>query len=192
MFCSNLHMVCIWDVILVGRDNQILGAIQGKALLEGCFATLDHYGNPLRGIFAARAGTPIAGGWRAGFESWAGDWKERSLSHGFVKRNYGATLLCDQCRAIQPHKKTPDDLLQFVYSNFNLDAPWTSTIRDHATYLNQTSPAQQSPWTGVPGFDISRVRWDSAHTILLGAGKDIAASFLWDLVARPMWVYYST
>ena len=133
---------------------------------------------------ASRAGSPVAGGWKAAFESWAGDWKERSLSHQFAKRNYGSTLLSDQCRAIQPHKRTPENLLELVYANFNLDAPWTTTTRDHNTYLDQTPPAQQSPWVRVPGFDIRRVRWDSSHTILLGCGKDIAASFLLDVATR--------
>ena len=38
-----------------------------------------------------------------------------------------------------------------------------------------------TPWVEVPGFSIKRVRWDSAHTILLGTGKDVAASFLFDM-----------
>ena len=144
---------------------------------------MDHYGNRLTGVFATRCGGLISGGWKACFESWTGDWKERSLSHNFVKRNYQSTMLCDQCSAIQPHKKTPADMLDKVYSNFNLDAPWTMTIRDHATYLSQTAPIQRSPWCALPGFDIRRVRFDAAHVILLGIGKDIAASFLWDLVS---------
>ena len=160
-------------------------------MLDGHFPSHDHYGQPLQGVLGARAGCPIAGGWLAAFESWNGDWKERSLSHNFIKRNYQSTLLCDQCSAIKPHKKTPENLMHLVYSNFNLDAPWTSTIRTHAEYLAQTSIAQQSPWVSVPGFDISRVCWDSAHTILLGTGKDLAASFLCDLVACPLFLIVS-
>ena len=154
----------------------------GKSLLDGHFPTCDHYGNPLAGVLGARAGGLIAGAWKAAFESWNGDWKERALSHNFVKRNYQSTLLCDQCRAVAPHKKTPVDMLHLAYTNFSLDAQWTTTIRTHAEYLAQTSIAQQSPWVAVPGFSISRVCWDSAHTILLGCGIDIGASFLCDLV----------
>ena len=172
---------------LIPFSKQLLGLafalpIQGKTLLQGRFPTLDHYGNELRGPHGARAGTHVCGGWLAGFESWTGDWKERSLSHSFIKRNYQSTLLCDQCRAVQPHKKTPEDMLGLVYSNFNIDAPWTATIRSHADYLTQTSPSQRSAWCSLPGFDLNRVRWDTAHTILLGTGKDMAASFLLDFV----------
>ena len=142
---------------------------------------MDQYGSPLSGNRLLKAGRPICGGWRGGFESWAGDWKERSLSHSFVKRNYQSTLLCDQCSAVQPHAKTPAHMLENIYSDFRLDAPWTKTIRNHQTYLQETPDNLLSPWVAVPGFNISRVRWDSAHTILLGIGKDIAAGFLWDL-----------
>ena len=153
---------------------DVLLDTSGKALLDD--------GNPLAGVLGARAGGLIAGAWKAAFESWNGDWKERALSHNFVKRNYQSTLLCDQCRAVAPHKKTPVDMLHLAYTNFSLDAQWTTTIRTHDEYLAQTSIAQQSPWVAVPGFSISRVCWDSAHTILLGCGKDIGASFLCDLL----------
>ena len=129
-----------------------------------------------------RANSPIAGGWRGAFESWCGDWKERSLSHAFIRRNYQSTTLCDQCKAIQPFKRTPPNLMHLIYTDFRLDAPWTRTLRDHQAYLAETPGDQQTPWVHVPGFDLSRVRWDSAHTILLGTGKDVAASFLVDLV----------
>ncbi len=154
--------------------------------MSGVFPSLDQYGNQLRGDRGLKAHSPICGGWRAGFESWCGDWKERSLSHQFIKRNYQSTFLCDQCQAVQPFKRTPDDLIPLIYSDFRLTAPWTGTLRNHQTYMNQTPVGQQSPWVNVPGFSISRVRWDSAHTILLGTGKDIAASFLCDLVAWHM------
>ena len=160
-------------------------AISGKALLAGRFPDLDQYGNPLKGVFGARAGSLIANGWLAAFESWCGDWKERASSHTFVKRNYQSTLMCDQCSAVQPHKKTPQDMLPMAYSNFSTTAPWATAIRCHDDYLKQTVPAQRSPWCALPGFDLNRIRWDTAHTILLGTGKDMAASFLWDLVTWP-------
>ncbi|CAJ1393929.1 unnamed protein product [Effrenium voratum] len=155
-----------------------------KSLLEGRFPHTDQFGNALTGDRALKAGDLICGGWRAAFESWTGDWKERSLSHEFVKRNYQSMRICDQCEAIKPFAKTPAALLPLVFSNFSLDAPWTKTIRNHATYLQETPPSNLTPWLEVPGFDIARVRWDSAHTILLGAGKDLAAAFLVDLALR--------
>lgn len=156
----------------------------GNSLLNGRFPSVDQYGNLLKGERAAKSRHFIAGGWRGGFEAWCGDWKERSLSHNFVKRNYQSTMLCDQCGAVNPHAKTPERLLPYVYSNFDEDAPWKQTLRNHAGYLQETPLHLQTPWLAIPGFDISRVRWDSAHTILLGIGKDIAASFLCDLVSR--------
>ena len=105
------------------------------------------------------------------------------MSHCFVRRNYQSTFLCDQCRAVQPHKKTADALLDLIYSNFSLTAPWVATIRNHAMYLNDTPVGQRTPWLALPGFDISRVRWDSAHTILLGTAKDVAAAVLCDWVS---------
>ncbi len=152
-------------------------------MLNGRFPSVDQYGNLFNGARAAKSGQFIAGGWRGGFEAWCGDWKERSLSHCFVKRNYQSTMLCDQCGAVSPHAKTPERLLQYVYSNFDVCAPWKQTLRTHAQYLQETPLHLQTPWLAIPGFDISRVRWDSAHTILLGTGKDIAASFLCDLVS---------
>lgn len=158
-------------------------AILGKSLLEGKFPSVDQFGHLLRGARAAKAGELICGGWRAGFESWTGDWKERSLSHSFIKRNYQSTRVCDQCSAIAPHARTAANLLHLVYSNFGAHAPWRQTIRSHQQYLQETPVAEQTPWLAVPGFTIERVRWDTAHTVLLGTGKDISASFLWDLVA---------
>ena len=148
---------------------------------------MDQYGDELLGSRGLRANSPIAGGWRGAFESWCGDWKERSLSHAFIRRNYQSTTLCDQCGqcgAIQPFKRTSPHLMPMIYTDFRLDAPWTTTLRDHQAYLAETPRDQQTPWVDVPGFDLSRVRWDSAHIILLGTGKDVAASFLVDLVAR--------
>ena len=152
-------------------------------MLEGKFPSVDQYGLPLKGVQASRANQPICGGWKAAFSAWCGDWKERALSHVFQRRNYGSTLLCDQCKAVQPHKKTPAHLMQFIYTDFRVDAPWMSTLRSHDTYLEETPPSQRTPWLAVPGFNINRVCWDSAHTILLGCGKDVSAAFICDLVA---------
>ncbi len=111
----------------------------------------------------------------------------------FIGRNYQSTQVCDQCRAVQPHKKTPAHLMHLIYTNFSLDAPWTRTIRSHETYLNETPPSQRSPWVEVPGFNISRVCWDTAHTILLGTGKDIVGGFLCDLaswyLSIHLWIF---
>ena len=74
--------------------------------------------------------------------------------------------------------------MPMIYTDFRLDAPWTATLRDHQAYLAETPRDHQTPWVDLPAFDLSRVRWDSAHTILLGTGKDVGASFLVDLVAR--------
>lgn len=151
-------------------------------MLSGRFPTLDQHGLPLRGQRALRANQLVAGGWRGAFESWTGDWKERSLSHCFKARNYQSTMVCDQCNAVNPHARTQERLLRYTYSNFQDNAPWKETLRNHATYLRETPQHLVTPWIEVAGFDISRVRWDSAHTILLGTGKDIAAGFLWDFV----------
>lgn len=148
--------------------------------MEGRFPVLDQFDSPLLGKRALKGGQLICGGWRAGFEAWAGDWKERHLSHEFVKRNCLSMRLCDQCDAIKPFKKTPDELLPLIFTNFSPKAPWISTIRDHACYVQSTPESKQTPWMAVPGFDISRVRWDVAHTVHLGVGKDLAASVLWD------------
>ena len=167
--------------------DKMENSYQGKTLLDGKFPMLDQHGVPLGGARGAKAGQALAGGWRGGFESWTGDWKERSLSHVFKRRNYQSTMVCDQCAAVNPHARTPQALLPNVYSNFF--GPWRQTIRDHQTYLQETPVPLQTPWLSVPGFDISRVKWDVAHTVLLGCGKDIVGSFLWDLVS---WFLYTT
>ena len=153
--------------------------------MEGIFPERDQYGNLLTGKRALRANQPVAGGWRAGFDSWCGDWKERSLSHCFVGRNYQSTQVCDQCNAVKPFSRTPPDMLPLLFTDFRADAPWVATIRTHESYLRTTPRDQISPWVGVPGFFLSRVRWDTAHTILLGTGKDLCASVLFDFVAQP-------
>ena len=127
------------------------------------------YGNPLRGKRGLKGNELIAGGWRGGFEAWCGDWKERSLSGGAISQLCCAITL----------------LLEYTYFNFSETAPWTRTLRNHQSYLHETPQHQLSPWLGVPGFDISRVRWDIAHTVLVGTGKDIAGGFLLDLAVHP-------
>lgn len=149
--------------------------------MTGRYPTHNEHGQAFTGERQARAGSDICGGWRAAFESWTGDWKERTLSHMFQKRNYQSTLVCDQCQAVQPHAKTPVNMLPLIYTNFNVDAPWVRTVRSHDEYVEETAVALRSPWLRVPGFHTSRIRWDVAHTILLGCGKDIGGSFLCDL-----------
>lgn len=138
----------------------------------------------MHGTRGQQAGTLLAGGWCGGFKSSTADWKERALSHCFLQRNYQSMQLCDQCAAIKPFPRTPQRLLPFIYTDFRMNAPWTETIRDHAKYLEETPRANLTPWLAVPGFNICRVKFDSAHTILLGAGKDLAASYLFDLAPR--------
>ena len=171
--------------------NKTLESHPGKSLLDGKFPSQDQFGNPLRGSRGLKAGKSIAQGWRGAFESWAGDWKERSLSHQFLQRNYQSTRVCDQCSAIKPFAATPPELLPFIYTDFRLNAPWTTTIRTHDDYLRETPAMNISPWVDVPGFIINRVKWDSAHTILLGTGKDLAASFLYDMVFCLDLVYFA-
>lgn len=132
----------------------------------------------------------ICGGWRAGSESWCGDWKERALSHQFVRKNYQSTQVCDQCDAVKPFARTPPHLLGLIYTDFRLDAPWTRTIQTHEQYVQSAPVDKLTPWLEVPGFILSRVRWDSAHTILLGTGKDLASSFLYDMEHCLKWQFF--
>ena len=145
----------------------------------------------MHGKRALKAGQDICGGWKAGFDSWTGDWKERTLSHQFIKKNYQSMQVCDQCRAVKPFARTDPQLLPLVFTDFSPSAPWRSTIHSHQEYLQITPPSQQTPWLKIPGFVISRIKWDSAHTILLGAGKDVAASILfdWDFWLRIMLIF---
>ena len=135
---------------------------------------------------ALKAGQSICGGWRGAFDSWTGDWKERALSHCFIRRNYQSTQVCDQCLAVKPFARTPQNLLRLVFTDFSETAPWRSTLQSHDEYVQNTPVDQRTPWLDVPGFVISRVKWDSAHTILLGTGKDLAASVLFDF---DPWLY---
>ena len=153
-------------------------------MLSGVFPRVDQFGNELFGQRALKAGELICGGWRGAFSSRARDWKERSLSHNFIKRNYQSTYCCGQCNAIKPFAATPQNLLPYVYTDFRMDAPWTRTIRSHETYLAETANDHISPWVEVDGFTINRMKFDSAHVILLGTGKDIAASVCFDLVPQ--------
>jgi len=59
-------------------------------------------------------------------------------------------------------------------------------INFHAMYLNETPVPQRTPWLAVPGFDINRIRWGSAHTILLGTAKDAAIAKIRILFCTPM------
>ena len=141
---------------------------------------MNQFGSALSGDRAEKAGNPIANGWRGGFDAWTGDWKERALSHHFIKRNYMSMRCCDQCNAVKPLKRTPQNLHYLMFTDFRPNAPWTQTLRDHGTYLAETPLAQRSPWLGVPGFDINRVKFEVAHTILLGIAKDVVGSILLD------------
>ena len=197
-----LHLLLVWNVLplVLGAVKFFLGGLSlalgcsasGKTLLSGVFPDTDQFGNAMLGSKARRAGNLVCGGWRGGFESWCGDWKERSLSHEFIKRNYQSMRICDQCDAIKPFAATPQELHHLMYTNFKMDAPWTRTLRSHADYIASVPEGQRTPWVEVPGFTIKRVRWDSAHTILLGTGKDLASSVLYDLVVCLIWLIFST
>ena len=164
--------------------------IQGQNILDGKFPSHDQFGCPMNGKRALKAGQAICGGWRGGFDSWTGDWKERTLSHQFIRRNYQSMQVCDQCLAIKPFAKTDPQLLPMVFTDFSKHAPWRSTVQSHQDYLRCTPANQHTPWLQLPGFVITRVKWDSAHTILLGAGKDVAASVLYDWEFWPNQAYF--
>lgn len=43
-----------------------------------------------------------------------------------------------------------------------------------------------TPWMQVPGFRYERIKWEPAHTLLLGCGKDLASGVICDLVELPI------
>ena len=49
-------------------------------------------------------------------------------------------------------------------------------------YLRTIEPQNMTPWMQVPGFRIERIKWEIAHTTLLGCGKDLSSSVICDLV----------
>ena len=117
-------------------NKAVVDAIAWEStnLLEGVKQMVDQYGCAWK-----QGGTQIAGDWRAGFNAWCGDWKERVLSHNFQKRNYESTLCCDSCLAVRPFPRTPQSWLPWLYTDFRLDAPWTTTYVTHeaSSHLQQ-------------------------------------------------------
>ena len=155
-----------------------------ESLLSGKFPDRDHLEQPFVDARRARkAGTPIANGWRMGFDAWIGDWKERTLSHNFVARNYQSRSVCDACDAIQIFPRTPKHLHHLTYCNFREDAPWQSTRVTHDEYMRNTHACNVTPWAAIPGFRKERIQWEPMHVILLGTAKDVAASILCDVAS---------
>ena len=164
-----------------------------ETLLTGKFPHHDHLGQPFLDARRARkAGALIADGWRLAFDAWIGDWKERTLSHNFVGKNYLSQCVCDACGAIQIFQKTPERVRHLTYCNFSADAPWQFTRVTHEVYLQKTRASELTPWMAIPGFRKERVQWEPMHVILLGTGKDVAASVLCDVAAcLHSFIFYS-
>ena len=112
--------------------------------MDGIFPSIDQFGNPMLGKRALKAGQSICGGWRGAFDSWTGDWKERALSHCFIRRNYQSTQVCDQCLAVKPFARTPQNLLRLVFTDFSETAPWRSTLQSHDEYVQNTPVDQRT------------------------------------------------
>ena len=142
--------------LLLAANRSIVSTIawDSEALLDGVKPMLDQYGCSLK-----KGGGVIAGDWRAGFDAWSGDWKERTLSHHFEKRNYGSTLCCDACLAVNPFTKTPAAWLPFLYTDFRLNAPWTNTIVTHEETRSPRSPRLSELLYGSSFVLLRRVGW---------------------------------
>ena len=155
-----------------------------ESLLSGTFPDRDHLEQPFVDARRARkAGAPIANGWKIGFDAWIGDWKERTLSHNFVGKNYQSRSVCDACEAVQIFPRTPESLYHLTYCNFREDAPWQSTRVTHDEYMRNTHSSNVTPWAAIPGFRKERIQWEPMHVILLGTGKDVAGSILCDVAS---------
>ena len=81
--------------------------------------------------------------------------------------------MCDRCEAIQP---TTSAAHPMTYKNFSNDAPYTSTCKDHSTYLR--TARRVTPWAQVEGFQFQHLSYDVMHLIFLGVARNHVPSAL--------------
>lgn len=74
-----------------------------KAASKGLWPSTGPFGEELTGFRKARAGTCLAGNWRACYFGMRADAKARKLANEFP-RSYQHSFICEACMAQKPHK----------------------------------------------------------------------------------------
>lgn len=103
--------------------------VWNNSILEsGVHPLVDHTGRPFPDGSKRnkRAGTALAGGWRASFVTWLGDQKEKKLVHK-SPHWFRAKKICDKCEASVAHDAT------YPAYEFGV-CKWSDTLKTRAVY----------------------------------------------------------
>jgi hypothetical protein len=155
-------------------DKQIIEFIKWniEVMMAGVHPSVGFKGAPLSPERAARAGQPLAGGWRCAYYGNQADCKEKVKQH-MLSRHWQCNFMCDRCLAAR-HIEAVNPY------NFSPDAGWMSLLVDHWMYLRSTDQDSLSPWAQVPGWRADRLLDDLLHNMWLGWGKDLVGQVLFE------------
>ena len=173
---KNLRRKCTKQEVM--KQIAIFFAWSFGVLQEGHAPPLSFYGEAVPGVLSR----PLAGGYRACFTGLKGDGKARVEANSF-KNNYSSIHMCDFCCATAPFPTVLRDagLRQLLFTNFDLDAQWRSTMLDHEQYMLLDG---SSPWAIVPGWRKELVLLDWMHIGPLGFFRDLAGSVCAEFIER--------
>ena len=143
-----------------------------EVMASGVHPVTDHLGRRLKGDRAAKAHQPLAGGYRAVFNGWCGDLKERVKVHRFC-RSFNRNFVCERCLGCR----------HLAFGNayeFRRGAAWRRMKVSTAMYMQSTPRDELSPWASVPGWSLEANRPDTLHMLWLGVAKDVTGQLLLD------------
>lgn len=95
-----------------------------------------------------------------------------------VEKHYGANCICFRCKA----NKTPG---QWLYTNFDLDAPWS--LDQLTTHEAIDATLDHVPLYRIDGWNHLRVLFDIMHVLHLGVLRQFAGSCVVLLAQHPMY-----
>ena len=140
-----------------------------RVLLEGVWPYVDYLRRPYTGWRAKKAGTPLAGPWRAAFSHVRGDLEFKARV--FNWNHYARFLICKDCMAHKPPGR-------LSFTNLLPTAPCFEVPVSHEDWLLNTADIYLSPLAAIPGFRKERVLEDWMHDVHAGCGKHLAACAL--------------
>ena len=159
------HVICVLPEEMKVKhttDKQIIEFIQWSlgVMESGKHPVAGFLNQPLSRSRTERAGTDLAGGWKAALSCTLGELKEKVKVHRY-HRNYNCNFLCEKCLACK-------HLAKGNAYDFRDAVLWRRMRVCHRLYLSSTTVHDRSPWCSSRSWRTDRHKDDLLHGWWLG------------------------
>ena len=104
-----------------------------------------------------------------------GDWKHHQQVWGLVKAAFTSNNICHVCQASRRDEAV--SMLQFTE-----EPRWASTVRSHATFLNEIMGEPACSLIYIKGFHYGLIKWCAMHSVQLGVGLFLNGGCFYELL----------